>query len=153
MNDLRSLFGAAVVCLVAVSAALAGPKEDAFAVVEEFKKGFDASDPPAVTKLFAKDAIFLGTVMQGPTKERDVISKYFTDALSVDRPRRVEIENYLTVQLSEAAFIFSGQNKFVRTKDGKEIEGPARFTFVVTKGADGWAISHFHSSSRPRPPQ
>jgi len=77
--------------------------------------------------------------------------KYFVDGLAVDKPRRVDIENYQALQLSEAAFVFSGQNKFVRTKDGKESEAPARFSFVVTKGPDGWRISHFHSSLRPRP--
>ena len=42
-------------------AAFSGPKEDAFLVVEQFKKAFDASDVEGVVKLFAPDAVFLGT--------------------------------------------------------------------------------------------
>lgn len=128
---------------------IAGPKEDALAVVEQFKKGFEASDADSIAKLFAKDAIFLGTQMQGPTTQADVILKYFVNTLAADKPRRLEIESYQALQLSETAFVFSGQNKFGRTKDGKQLETPARFSFVIAKGADGWRISHFHSSLRP----
>jgi ketosteroid isomerase-like protein len=48
----------------------AGPTEDAFVVIEQFKKAYDASDPPAIVKLFAPDAIFLGTTMQRPTRDK-----------------------------------------------------------------------------------
>ncbi len=153
MNRMKIGLWCALASCSLASFSLAGPKEDAFAVVEQFKKSFEASDAEAVTNLFAKDSIFLGTQMQGPTTQRDVILKYFVNSLGADKPRRLEVENYLAVQISETAFVFSGQNKFGRTKDGKEMETPARFSFVVTKGAEGWRISHFHSSLRPRPPQ
>jgi hypothetical protein len=39
-------------------AAFSGPKEDAFLVVEQFKKAFDASDVEGVVKLFAPEAVF-----------------------------------------------------------------------------------------------
>ena len=51
--------GAALVALTFVVPASAGPKEDAFAVVEQFKKAYDASDPPAIVSLFATNAVFL----------------------------------------------------------------------------------------------
>ena len=40
--------------------AFAGPKEEAFQVVEQFKAAFDASDVQGVVKLFATDAVFSG---------------------------------------------------------------------------------------------
>ena len=43
-------------------AAFSGPKEDAFLVVEQFKSAFDASNVEGVVKLFAPDAVCLGTV-------------------------------------------------------------------------------------------
>jgi uncharacterized protein (TIGR02246 family) len=144
-------FCTALMMIFSVTPLYAGPKEDAFAVVEQFKKAFDASDPPAVERLFARDAIFMGTSMQGPTKDSSTILKYFQNALMVDMPRRVEIESYDTLQLSDTAFLFTGQNRFFRTKDGKTLDAAARFTFVITKGSDGWRISHFHSSRRPMP--
>ena len=132
-----------------IAPASAGPKEDAFAVIEQFKKAYDAADPPAIVKLFAPDSVFLGTTMQRPTRDKEVILKYFQASASANLPKKVEIENYEVLQLSEAAIIFTGQDKFSQTRDGKTIETPARFTFVITKSAQGWAIAHFQSSVRP----
>jgi ketosteroid isomerase-like protein len=41
--------------------AVADPKGEALQVLEKFKAAFDASDVQGVVKLFAPDAIFLGT--------------------------------------------------------------------------------------------
>ena len=41
--------------------AFGGPKEDAFQVVEQFKQAFESADVEGVVKLFAQDAVFLGT--------------------------------------------------------------------------------------------
>jgi ketosteroid isomerase-like protein len=54
------------------------------------------------------------------------------------------------VQVSDTAVLFTGQNIFARTRDGKPVEAPARFTFLIVKEADGWRVGHFHSSRRPR---
>jgi uncharacterized protein (TIGR02246 family) len=145
---MKCLF-AALILLGIIAPASAGPKEDAFAVIEQFKKAYDASDPPAIVKLFAPDAVFLGTRMQRPTRDKEAIVRYFQESAAADFPRKVEIENYEVLQLSEIAVLFTGQDKFSQTRDGKTIETPARFTFVITKGPQGWSIGHFHSSVRP----
>jgi uncharacterized protein (TIGR02246 family) len=145
---MKCLF-AALIPLGLIAPASAGPKEDAFAVIEQFKKAYDASDPPAIVKLFAPDAVFLGTRMQRPTRDKEAILKYFQESAAADLPRKVESENYEVLQLSEVAVLFTGQDTFSQTRDGKTIETPARFTFVITKGPQGWGIGHFHSSVRP----
>ena len=142
---------AALMMLAIASPADAGPNEDAFAVIEQFKKAYDTADPPGVVKLFAPDAIFLGTTMQKPTRETAAILKYFQASAASNLPKKVEIENYEALQLSEIAVLFSGQDTFSQTRDGKTVETPARFTFLITKGAQGWRFSHFHSSRRPDP--
>jgi uncharacterized protein (TIGR02246 family) len=142
---------ALLVMLVFAAPAIAGPREEAFVVVEQFKKAYDAADPPGILKLFAPDAIFLGTTMQKPTRDPEAILKYFQASFAANLSKKVEIENYETLQLSEAAVLFTGQDFFTQTKDGKTIETPARFSFLITKGAQGWRISHFHSSARPTP--
>src|SRR3974377_40225 len=139
----------ALMLIGTVASASAGPKEDAFAVIEQFKKEYDASDPPAIVKLFVPDAVFLGTRMQRPTRDKEAILKYFQEAAATDLPRKVEIENYEVLQLSESAVLFTGQDTFSATRDGKAIQTPARFTLVITKGPQGWGIGHFHSSLRP----
>jgi uncharacterized protein (TIGR02246 family) len=137
--------------LAATLSATAGPKEEAFAVIEQFKKVYDASDPPAIVTLFAPDAVFLGTLMQGPTRDRQAILKYFQASAAANLPKKVEIENYESLQLSDTAVLFSGQNVFFQTRDGKSVQTPARFSFLITKSPQGWAIGHFHSSRRPEP--
>ena len=149
---MRQIF-AALMILCLSGPANAGPKEDAFIVVEQFKRAYDASDPAAIVKLFAPDAVFLGTLMQGPTRDPATILKYFQTSASSNLPKKIEIENYETLQLSDTAILFSGQDTFYSTQDGKVVDAPARFTFLITKGAQGWQFSHFHSSRRPPPPK
>ena len=69
--------------------AIAGPKEEAFAVIEQFKKAYDASDPPAIAKLFATDPVLIGTLMQGSTRDKDEILKYFQASASANLPKLV----------------------------------------------------------------
>lgn len=140
---------AALIVLLGAAQVCAGSKEEAFDVVLQFKKAYDASDPPAITRLFAPNAIFLGTLMQGPTRDSAVILKYFQDSAAANLPKKVEIQGYDVLELSDTAILFSGQNVFFQTRDGKVVENPARFTLLVTKGAQGWQIGHFHSSRRP----
>jgi uncharacterized protein (TIGR02246 family) len=122
-------------------AAFAGPREDAFQVIEQFKKAFDASDVEGVVKLFAPDAI--GTVSPKLATKTEDIHAYF-EALRTDMPRKVVLGEYSTLVLSDTAVLFAGMDQFSSAKDGKAIETPARFTFVVTKGDQGWRISHLH---------
>ena len=91
--------------------------------------------------------------MQGPTRDPATILKYFQTSASSNLPKKIEIENYETLQLSDTAILFSGQDTFYSTQDGKVVDAPARFTFLITKGAQGLQFSHFHSSRRPPPPK
>ena len=128
----------------------AGPKEDATEVLEQFKRAFDASDVEGVVRLFAPDAVFLGTVSPKLVTTTSGINEYF-QGLKQFTPRSVTIEEHATVALSDSAVLFAGFDTFTQTKEGKVIESPARFTLLVTKGDQGWRIRHFHSSVRPKP--
>jgi uncharacterized protein (TIGR02246 family) len=130
--------------------AAAGPKEEAFLVVEEFKKAFDASDVQGVVKLFAPDAIFLGTSSPKVSTTTDEIDQYF-QSLTHFTPRSISIDSYSAKVLSDNAVLFAGFDTFLSTRDGMTRETPARFTFVITKGEQGWRITHLHSSARPKP--
>jgi uncharacterized protein (TIGR02246 family) len=131
-------------------AAVAGPKEDAFQVIEQFKSAFDASDVQRIVKLFAPDASFLGTVSPKLITKTDDVDAYF-QAIKTNTPRKITIEEYSALVLSDTAVVVAGFDVFGMTKDGQASEAPARFTFVITKVDQGWRISHFHSSLRPKP--
>jgi uncharacterized protein (TIGR02246 family) len=143
---------AGLILLIATASGHAGTTEEAFSVIAQFKKAYDAADPQAIVQLFAPDSVFLGTSMQKPTREKDAILKYFQASASANLPKHVEIENYEVLQVSDTAVLFTGQDTFFQTRDGKGVPTPARFTFLITKGPEGWCIGHFHSSRRPEAP-
>ena len=117
-------------------------------LIKQFKKAFDASDVEGVVKLFAPDAVFLGTVSPVLATKTDQIDKYF-QGLRQLMPRSITIDEYSTIVVSENAVLFAGMDTFSQTKDGNVIKTPARFTMLITKTDGGWRISHFHSSVRP----
>lgn len=129
--------------------ALAGPKDEAFAVIARFKAAYDASDPVAVAATFAPDALFLGTGMPKPTRDPAEVLKYFQGQAAANLPKRVEIDSYDAIEASDSVVLFAGQNTFFQTNNGTPGNLPARFTFLIVKRPEGWRISHFHSSRRP----
>ena len=150
-TKMRNLLLVSVMLIAWPMAALAGPKEDALVVVQQFKTAFDASDVQGVIKLFAPDAVFLGTVSPKLATKTEDIETYF-QGIKTDTPRKVVFGEYSTIVLSDTAVLFAGMDQFSSTREGKTIELPARFTLLVTKGGQGWKISHFHSSVRPGSP-
>ena len=128
-------------------------EESALAVLDRFKAAFDAADAEALAALFAPKAIFLGTMMPGPTRDRGAVLGYFQRAASSNLPKGIAIDSHELLALGETAVIVSGQCTFSQTVNGKVEYAQARFTFVVAKDGGRWAISHFHSSILPPPPK
>jgi uncharacterized protein (TIGR02246 family) len=149
-KTMRKFFLVCAMLITMTVAAVAGPKEEAFQVVDKFKAAFDASDVQGVVKLFAPDAIFLGTVSPKIITTTVGIEQYF-QSLKQFTPRQFKIEQYSTMVLSDRAVLFVGFDTFSQTRNGKVVENPARFTLLITKSVQGWRISHFHSSVRPKP--
>jgi len=145
---MRKLLLACVILLIWPVTAFADPKEEAFQVVEQFKKAYGACDEEGLVKLFASDPVFLGTVSPIVMTKTDQIAKYF-QGLSQMRACSVTIDEYSTIPVSDKVVLFAGLNTFSRNKDGNVITTPARFTLLITKTDQGWRISHFHSSPRP----
>ena len=131
--------------------ATAGPREDAFQVVEQFKKAFESADVTGVVSLFAPDAVLLGTVSPKLTTTTEGINEYF-QVIKQLTPRTVVFGEYVAKVLSDDAVLFAGLDTFTVTRDSNIIETPARFTMLITKTGQGWRISHFHSSVRPKAP-
>jgi uncharacterized protein (TIGR02246 family) len=148
---MKALLLASLALVVWPTAILAGPKEEAFQVVEQFKKAFDSSDVRGVVRLFSPDAVFLGTVSPELATKTEDIEAYF-QVIKTDTPRKVVFGEFSTFVLSDIAVLFAGMDEFSSTREGKAINLPARFTLLVTKSNQGWRISHFHSSARPGSP-
>ncbi len=97
---MRKLLLACAMLLVWPAATFAGSKEEAFQVVEQFQKVFGACDEQGLVKLFASDAVFLGTVSPIVATKTDQIAKYF-QGLSQMRSCSVVIESTRQPSLRE----------------------------------------------------
>jgi uncharacterized protein (TIGR02246 family) len=129
----------------------AGPADDAGAVIDRWATAFNANDLEAVVKLYAPDAIVLGTLSPTIAEGTEPIRAYF--ARLPGSGSKVVIEERRLVVLGDGAVLGTGFYEFTLIRDGKPVPLPARFTVVVTKRGDDWLIAHHHSSMRPKPPQ
>jgi ketosteroid isomerase-like protein len=110
---MRKLLLALVLSTILPVSAIAGPKEDAFKVIEQFKIAFDSADVPGVVKLFAPDAVFLGTVSPKLATKTAEIDTYF-QGIKVDTPRKVEFGDFSTMVISDTAVAFAGMDTFLK---------------------------------------
>ena len=147
---LRSVLLSVVLCASLSSAATAGPKEDALVVLDQWAKAFAASDVDAIVKLYASDALFMGTGSKSVVTQTADIRRYFEDAILTRRPRAAPISSSEVMVLSDNAVLVTGLNDSTGVLDGKPFSNPGRVTFVIAKRGAEWKIVHFHRSAMPR---
>lgn len=127
----------------------AGPREDALAVIDRWVQAFGASDVDAITALYAPDALFMGTGSRTVVTEPAGIRQYFEQALLTQRPRSAKVLESTVMVASDTVVIVNGLDVTYATRDGKTVENPGRFTFVVARRSGTWQIVHFHRSTVP----
>jgi len=149
-EDMRPFLSVACILASFSSAAIAGPKEEALAVLEEWTKAFAASDVDAIVKLNAPDALFMGTGSQTVVTDPAAIRKYFEGALLTRKPRAAPISSSEVMVLSDTAVVIAGLNNSTGVLDGKPFNNPGRVTFVIAKRDSDWKIVHFHRSAMPQ---
>jgi uncharacterized protein (TIGR02246 family) len=125
--------------------ALAGPAEEASAVVDQWSATYSANDRNALVALYAPDALLLGTTDPVATRGTEAIREYF---VALDKGgRRNTIREKNVIELGENAVVVAGFYDFARKEQNYEPR-PSRFTFVVVKRDGKWMIAHHHSSPR-----
>jgi uncharacterized protein (TIGR02246 family) len=132
-------------------AAFASPADEASAVIDHWAAAYTANDADAVVKLYAPDAILLGTRSPLLAEGTEPIRAYF--ASLPGSGNKVAIGERRMVVLSDSGVLGTGFYEFTLIQDGKPVPTPARFTMVLVKRGDDWLITHHHSSQRPKPPQ
>jgi uncharacterized protein (TIGR02246 family) len=140
---------AAVLMLLAPAAAIAGPAEDANAVVDRWMAAISAGNKDAVVELYAPNAVLLGTASPIISEGTDAIRSYF-DPLKPGAIKGV-MGDRRTIVLGEDAVATTGFYDFSVMRDGTPQQLPARFTMVVAKRDGRWLIVHHHSSPRAQP--
>ena len=131
------------------SAAVAGPKEDAIQVVEKWTTAFTQSDVDGIVKLYAPDALFLGTGSKTLITKPEEVRKYFEAGLLVNRPRGATVGDHSAMVLSDTAVVVTGMDTVTGVRDGKPFSANGRVTFVIEKRGAVWQIVHFHRSAMP----
>ena len=134
---MRAFLWAVILFTSLTSAATAGPKEDALAVLEKWTKAFAASDVDGIVKLYAADALFLGTGSKTVAVKPEEICSYFENALLNNRPRGAILKDYAVTVLSDTAVVITGLDAVTGVRDGKPFSNDGRATFIVAKrGSD-----------------
>jgi len=88
---------------------VAGLKEDAFLVVEQFKKRVRCFRCPRHYKVVRHGCCL---------SESNNIDAYF-QCIKTYTPRKITIGEYSTLVLSDTAVVFAGFDVFARTRDGR----------------------------------
>jgi uncharacterized protein (TIGR02246 family) len=145
----KLVIAVALVASVCTSAS-AGPREEALHVLEKWTKAFTDSDVDGIVKLYASDALFLGTGSKTVVVEPAEIRKYFEEALLNNRPRGAKLDSHSAIVLSDAAVVITGLDTVTGVRDGKPTSANGRVTFVLANRGSGWQIVHFHRSAIPR---
>ena len=146
---MRALLAGVALLGLLSSAANAGPKEDALAVLEKWTKAFAASDVDGIVKLYATDALFVGTGSKAVVSKPEGIRSYFENALLSNRPRGATLNSHEAIVLSDAAVVITGLDTVTGVRDGQPFSANGRVTFVVAKRGSDWQIVHFHRSAMP----
>lgn len=136
--------------MASISTAAADTKADALQIIDRWAKAFTASDVDAIVKLYAPDALFMGTGSKAVVTKPEGIRAYFDNALLIDRPRGASLNSFESMVLSDNAVLVTGLDATTRVKDGTPISAPGRVTFVVAKRGADWQIVHFHRSAMPQ---
>ena len=133
--------------LLMTTPAFAGPKEDAYAVVEKWSSSFNAFDAEQTAATYAPDAIVIGTFGKQLTTGSAAITGYFK-AVAAGKAQ-VRLQEWSAIELSPDAVAIAGFYEFAVPKDGQMASIPARYTFAIFKREGVWKIGHHHSSPRP----
>jgi uncharacterized protein (TIGR02246 family) len=131
--------------ILSAAPALAGPAEEAGAVVDRWSATYSANDRNALADLYAPDALLLGTTDPVATRGTQAIREYFAPLDKGGRRNTIQEKNVIV--LSEDAVVVAGFYDFARKEQNYEPR-PSRFTFVVVKRDGRWMIAHHHSSPR-----
>jgi uncharacterized protein (TIGR02246 family) len=117
---------------------------EAFEVPERWREAFLKSDVDALVKLYAPDALFIGTDSKGVVSGSAKIRIYFENLFLTQGPRDDVYTQQNNMVLSEDVVVVAGNSVLPGVSE------PVRVTFVIAKRGAEWLIVHFHTSAVPK---
>jgi uncharacterized protein (TIGR02246 family) len=146
---MRGLLVVMALITALVSTAIAGPKEDALQVLEQWTKAFTDSDVDGIVKLYAPDALFLGTGSKTVVTKPEELRQYFEQVFRSLKSRGVKVGDHAAMVVSDTVVVVTGLDTVTGVRDGTPVSANGRVTFVVAKRGSDWQIVHFHRSALP----
>lgn len=144
-------FLSAIIVVASVSLAHAGPKEDARQVLANWGKAFTDGEVDTIAKLYAPDALMIGTAGKVVLTKPDEIRKYFEAAFkSIEKPRTANLDSSEALVVDDNTVVIAGFDTITGMRDGQQIVAKGRVTFVVAKRGSNWTIVHLHRSPLPQ---
>jgi uncharacterized protein (TIGR02246 family) len=131
------------------SPAIAGPIEEALQVVEQWTDAFTTSDVDGIVKLYAPDALFLGTGSKTVVTKPEELRQYFEQVFRSLKSRGVKVGDHAAMVVSDTVVVVTGLDTVTGVRDGTPISANGRVTFVIAKRGSDWQIVHFHRSALP----
>jgi uncharacterized protein (TIGR02246 family) len=135
--------------LGAAPATFADARADVEAATARWIDAFNRKSTADIVKLYAPDAVFLGTSSPVIRDTPALVEEYFRSLATLGDATNAVGEH--RVQLYGDIAINSGYYTLTRTADGKTTQSPARFSFVYQKRGGRWLIVSHHSSAMPAP--
>jgi uncharacterized protein (TIGR02246 family) len=124
-------------------------KAAARTIVENWGKAFTNADVDGIACLYAPDALMIGTMGTAVLTKPEQIRHYFDVALNANRPRTATLNSSEVLVIDDTTVVVTGFDTVTSTKDGQQIVGKGRVTFVVSKRNNTWSIAHLHRSPLP----
>jgi uncharacterized protein (TIGR02246 family) len=143
---------AATLALGAAQVSLADARGDVEAATARWIDAFNRKSIDDIVKLYAPDAVFLGTSSPVIRDTPALVREYFQSLATLGPDARNAVGEH-RVQIYGDIAINSGYYTLTRTVDGKTTRSPARFSFVYQKRGGTWLIVSHHSSAMPAPPR
>jgi uncharacterized protein (TIGR02246 family) len=152
---MRTRHGVAILAFVlsiAVSPAVAGPKEDVAAATAQWATVFADNNPDTMQALYSPEGVLWGTLSPTVRSDPAAVKAYFVAAFQALPKATVKFGDQLIRVYGNTA-INTGYYTFSFVKDGETKSIPARYSFTYVKDGETWKIVDHHSSAMPAPPR
>src|SRR5215216_2333530 len=108
-----------MILVASVSLAHADPKDGAYQIVEKWSKAFGDADVDGIAKLYAPEALMIGTVGKVVLTKPEHIRQYFDAALNRDKPRTARLGSSEAVVVDDNTVIITGFDTITGVRDGQ----------------------------------
>ena len=143
------VFLSTFVLLISLSStAISGPREEALQVVEKWTTAFTNSEVDGIVKLYAADAVMIGTGSKALIVSPEGIRKYFEGVFRSGKYTPA-LGEHSVLQISDTTVVVAGFDTIVGHMADKPVNLAGRDTFVIAKHGADWQIVHFHRSATP----